>query len=48
MTGHVLADGKLYYLTHSGQTFVVAAKPKFGLLATNQFDERAVFNAGDG
>lgn len=42
----VLADGKLYYLTRAGQVFVVAAKPKFELLATNKFDERAVFNAG--
>ena len=41
----VMADDKLYYLTRSGQTFVVAAKPTFELLATNQFDERAVFNA---
>ena len=41
----VLADGKLYYLTRAGQVFVVAAKPKFELLATNKFDERAVFNA---
>jgi outer membrane protein assembly factor BamB len=41
----VLADGKLYYLTRAGQTFVVAANPKFELLATNRFDERAVFNA---
>ncbi|HET6407465.1 MAG TPA: PQQ-binding-like beta-propeller repeat protein [Chthoniobacteraceae bacterium] len=41
----VLADGKLYYLTRAGQVFVIAAKPKFELLATNKFEERAVFNA---
>jgi outer membrane protein assembly factor BamB len=41
----VLADGKLFYLSRAGQTFVVAAKPKFELLATNTFDERSVFNA---
>jgi len=41
----VLADGKLYYLTRAGQVFVVGAKPQFELLATNKFDERAMFNA---
>jgi len=41
----VLADGKLYYLTRAGQVFVVAAKPNFELLATNKFEERAMFNA---
>ncbi len=41
----VLADGKLYYLTRRGQVFVVAASPKFELLATNTLDDRATFNA---
>jgi len=43
-----LADGKIYYLTRSGKTFVVAASPKFELLATNDLrsgDERGMFNA---
>ena len=31
----ILADGKIYYLSRSGKTFVVAASPKFKLLATN-------------
>ena len=31
----VLADGKLYYVSRDGRTFVVAAKPEFELLATN-------------
>jgi outer membrane protein assembly factor BamB len=41
----ILADGKLYYLDRRGKTFVVAAKPKFELLAVNDFEERSVFNA---
>jgi outer membrane protein assembly factor BamB len=41
----VLADGKIYYLTRNGRTFVVAAKPQFELLATNDFGERSTFNA---
>jgi len=44
----ILADGKIYYLTRSGKTFVVAASPKFELLATNDLrssDERGMFNA---
>lgn len=41
----VLADGKLYYISRSGRTQVVAAKPKFELLATNEFGERSMFNA---
>jgi hypothetical protein len=44
----ILADGKIYYLTRSGKTFVVAASPKFKLLATNDLrggDERGMFNA---
>jgi outer membrane protein assembly factor BamB len=42
----VLVDGKLYYLSRHGHTFVVAAKPTFELLAVNQFGRDAgVFNA---
>ncbi|MCI0361666.1 MAG: PQQ-like beta-propeller repeat protein [Planctomycetaceae bacterium] len=52
----ILADGKIYYLTRSGKTFVVAASPEFKLLATNDLrsasggglrsgDERGMFNA---
>ena len=41
----VLADGKIYYTTRGGKTFVVAAKPQYELLATNDFGERSTFNA---
>ncbi len=41
----VLADGKLYYLTRKGRTFVLAAKPQFQLLATNDLDDDSLFNA---
>jgi len=41
----VLADGKLYYTTRGGRTYVVAAKPKFELLATNELGRVGVFNA---
>jgi hypothetical protein len=42
----VLAGGNLYYLSRDGQCFVVAAKPRFELLATNSFGRiREVFNA---
>jgi outer membrane protein assembly factor BamB len=42
----LLADGKLYYVTRSGRTYVLAAKPKFEQLAVNDIAERGVFNAG--
>jgi outer membrane protein assembly factor BamB len=42
----VLADDKLYYVSREGQVFVVAAKPEFELLATNELEHRGVFNAG--
>jgi outer membrane protein assembly factor BamB len=35
----VLADGKLYFVSQHEGTFVVAAKPKFELLAHNKFDD---------
>lgn len=42
----VLADGKLYYVSREGQVYVIAAKPEFELLATNELEYRGVFNAG--
>ena len=41
----VLGDGKLYYVTRRGRTFVLAAKPEFELLATNELGDRSTFNA---
>lgn len=44
----IMADGKIYYLDRSGRCFVVAARPDFELLATNDLagrEDRAVFNA---
>lgn len=41
----LLADGKLYYTSRSGRTFVLAAKPKFELLATNELRDGGTFNA---
>lgn len=41
----VLAGGKIYYTTRDGKTFVVAARPKFELLATNTLESRGMFNA---
>ena len=35
----VLADGKLYIVSQNAGTFVVAAKPKFELLAHNVFQD---------
>ena len=40
----LLVDGRLYYLTREGKTFVLAAKPEFEQLAMNAFDDRSVFN----
>lgn len=40
-----LANGALYYLNRDGKTFVVAAKPEFELLATNELSDGGVFNA---
>lgn len=37
----VLADGKLYAINHSGDTFVLKASPKFELLFTNSLGEPA-------
>lgn len=41
----VLADGKIYYPSRSGSVFVVAAKPKFELLATNSWNDRGTYNS---
>ena len=40
----LLADGRVYYLTREGRTFVVAAKPEFEVLATNDLNDGSVFN----
>ncbi len=40
----LLADGRLYYLTREGKTFVLAAKPEFEQLASNDFRDRSIFN----
>jgi hypothetical protein len=41
----LLADGKIYYLTRDGRTFVVAAKPEFEQLAMNDLEQaRGMFN----
>ncbi len=41
----ILADDKLYYLTRSGQTYVLKAGPKYELLATNDLSDRSSFDA---
>jgi outer membrane protein assembly factor BamB len=41
----MLADGRLYYTTRNGRTFVLAAKPRFEQLAVNDLDDRSTFNA---
>ncbi len=41
----LLADGKIYYLTRDGKTFVVAAKPEFDLIATNDLRDGSLFHA---
>jgi outer membrane protein assembly factor BamB len=41
----VLVDGKLYYTTRSGRTFVLPARPEFEVLAVNRLDDRSMFNA---
>lgn len=40
----VLANGRLYYLTRDGRTFVLAAKPRFDQLAVNELRDRSTFN----
>ncbi len=41
----VLADGRLSYLSRNGRTFVVAAAPKYELLAVNDLADGSTFNA---
>lgn len=41
----VVADGKIYYVTQNTNTFVLAAKPKFEVLAHNKFDDTSRTNA---
>ena len=40
----LLADGRIYYLTRDGKTYVVAAKPKFEQLASNDLNDGTLFN----
>lgn len=40
----LLADGRLYYLTRDGRTYVLAAKPGFEQLAANDLRDGGVFN----
>jgi len=41
----VVADGKLYYVSKAGRTFVLAAEPTFEQLATNDLGDGSIFNA---
>ena len=41
----LLADGKIYYVARDGKTFVVAAKPEYELLATNDLRDGSLFHA---
>ncbi len=41
----VLADGKLFAWTRDGRGFVIAASPKFELLARNELGDRSSFDA---
>jgi outer membrane protein assembly factor BamB len=41
----LLADGRIYYVGRDGRTFVVAAKPQFELLATNEALDRTNHDA---
>lgn len=40
----LLADGRLYYVTREGKTFVVSAQPTFEQLAVNDLSDGSVFN----
>jgi hypothetical protein len=40
----LLADGRLYYLTRDGRTFVLTAKPEFEQLSVNELRDRSIFN----
>ncbi len=41
----VYADGKIYYVSDNSTTFVIAAKPKFEMIATNKLDDTSRTNA---
>lgn len=41
----LLADGRLYVVTRTDGTMVIAAKPEFELLAHNKLDDRSQFQA---
>jgi len=41
----VLAEGRLYYVTRGGRTFVLAAKPEFEQLAVNDLGDGSRFDA---
>lgn len=41
----VLADGKLYYVSRGGRTFVLAARPTYELLAVNDLSDGSTFDA---
>lgn len=41
----ILAGGNVYYTSRSGKTIVVAAKPEFEKLATNELGDRSTFNS---
>ena len=41
----VYADGKIYYVTDSATTLVIAAKPKYELIATNKLADTSRTNA---
>jgi hypothetical protein len=41
----VLVNDKIVYVSRMGKTLVLAAKPKYELLATNELESRGTFNA---
>jgi outer membrane protein assembly factor BamB len=41
----ILGDGKIYYMTRTGKTFVLPAAPRFQVLATNELGDRSPFNS---
>jgi len=41
----VLADGKLYYVSRAGHTYVLAASPKYQLLTVNDLSDGSTFDA---
>ncbi|MBX3442094.1 MAG: PQQ-binding-like beta-propeller repeat protein [Planctomyces sp.] len=41
----VLGDGRIYFTSRSGTTFVIPAAPRFELLAANSLEDRSLFHA---